>query len=367
MTDDSSEFIEFSKEVAKTLGLSEAILLQTIKNLIFIKSQTDKDENTGIRLEKILRETIFWEEEDVRSFLKSLELKGLVIFEANKQKIFLAPSKEKQKGVDNLKKRIDSTIGKSWQPDAYIIDQASEYGISNSFVLSQVEDFIHLHKEKDDSSYSWGIKFLRFVIKQWRNQEIQDYKKSKRKPMNQTWKPDKEALEILFKAGIDKEFIINEVPEFVLFWSEKGENSDTWNSKFIAQVRRQWAKAQHLIDNSESPKPIEAEWKPSEDFYDVLALTEIDRNFADSVLSEFILYWRETGQAHNSWNSKFIQHVKYQWQKHKGYNQSQPFSDIEQRVKSSWEIKPKTPLTSELNSKEEIQSKLEELKKKHLI
>ena len=95
--------------------------------------------------------------------------------------------------------------------------------------------------------------------------------------------------------------------------------------------------------------------------------TEIDRNFADSVLSEFILYWRETGQAHNSWNSKFIQHVKYQWQKHKGYNQSQPFSDIEQRVKSSWEIKPKTPLTSELNSKEEIQSKLEELKKKHLI
>ena len=93
MTDDSSDFIEFSKEVAKTLGLSEAILLQTIKNLIFIKSQTDKDENTGIRLEKILRETIFWEEEDVRSFLKSLELKGLVIFEANKQKIFLAPSK----------------------------------------------------------------------------------------------------------------------------------------------------------------------------------------------------------------------------------------------------------------------------------
>ena len=42
--------------------------------------------------------------------------------------------------------------------------------------------------------------------------------------------------------------------------------------------------------------------------------------------------------------------------------------DIDKRVKSTWEIKPKEKSTvNEVSSKEEIQSKLKELKKKHLI
>ena len=70
---------------------------------------------------------------------------------------------------------------KNWEPDAALIDQASDYGISKSFVLSQLDDFVHLHREKSDTSYSWGVKFLRFVIKKWRSQEISDFKKLKRK------------------------------------------------------------------------------------------------------------------------------------------------------------------------------------------
>mgnify|MGYP003319294871 FL=1 len=235
-------------------------------------------------------------------------------------------------------------------------------------MLSQLDDFIHLHREKSDTSYSWGVKFLRFVIKKWRSQEISDIKQLKRKPIDQSWQPDEEAIEILTKAGISKEFIKNEIPEFILYWSEKGDVSDTWNSKFIGQVRRQWAKTQHLIDNSELPEPISPDWKPNQDFYEVLALTEIDKTFADSVLNEFILYWKETGQAHNSWNSKFFQHVKYQWQRQQGFNQSQPLNDVDQRIQSSWDLKPEEKAEDiELIPKKKIKSKLEELKKKHLI
>ena len=235
-------------------------------------------------------------------------------------------------------------------------------------MLSQLDDFIHLHREKGDTSYSWGVKFLRFVIKKWRSQEISDIKQLKRKPIDQSWQPDEEAIEILTKAGISKEFIKNEIPEFILYWSEKGDVSDTWNSKFIGQVRRQWAKTQHLIDNSELPEPISSDWKPNQDFYEVLALTEIDKAFADSVLNEFILYWKETGQAHNSWNSKFFQHVKYQWQRQQGFNQSQPLNDVDRRIQLSWDLKTEEKTEEiELISKKKVKSKLEELKKKHLI
>ena len=363
MTDN---FLYFSKDAAKTLGLSEAVLLETIKKIIISKK------NDLIDLGHILKETTFWEKEEVTTLLSNLDLKGLVIFNKDTQKVSLTSSKNIDKNPLNqhavFGERKESYIGKNWEPDATLIDQASEYGIPKSFVFSQLEEFILLHKEKSDSSHSWGIKFLRFVIKKWRDQEISDYKKSKKKPIDQTWLPDQEAIEILSKAGIDEEFTKNEIPEFILYWSEKGEISDTWNSKFIAQVRRQWAKTQHLIDNSEAPEPISEEWKPSEDFYEVLVLTEINRNFADSVLAEFILYWKETGQAHNSWNSKFIQHVKFQWQRQKGFNSPRVLDDIEQRVESSWDIKPKEEvLVSPSLSKKEVQSKLENLKKKHQI
>ena len=363
MTDN---FLSFSKDAAKTLGLSEAVVLETIRTKI--QSQN----NQFIELDSILKETIFWDEKKTITLISKLQLRGLVNFDKDKKRISLILSKKKIKDTNVDKKgfgeRTESFMEKNWEPDAALIDQASEYGISKSFVLSQLDDFIHLHREKSDTSYSWGVKFLRFVIKKWRSQEISDIKQLKRKPIDQSWQPDEEAIEILTKAGISKEFIKNEIPEFILYWGEKGDVSDTWNSKFIGQVRRQWAKTQHLIDNSELPEPISSDWKPNQDFYEVLALTEIDKTFADSVLNEFILYWKETGQAHNSWNSKFFQHVKYQWQRQQGFNQSQPLNDVNQRIQSSWDLKPEEKTEEiELISKKKVKSKLEELKKKHLI
>ena len=363
MTDN---FLSFSKDAAKTLGLSEAVVLETIRTKI--QSQN----NQFIELDSILKETIFWDEKKTITLISKLQLRGLVNFDKDKKRISLILSKKKIKDTnvdkEGFGERTESFMEKNWEPDAALIDQASEYGISKSFVLSQLDDFIHLHREKSDTSYSWGVKFLRFVIKKWRSQEISDIKQLKRKPIDQSWQPDEEAIEILTKAGISKEFIKNEIPEFILYWSEKGDVSDTWNSKFIGQVRRQWAKTQHLIDNSELPEPISSDWKPNQDFYEVLALTEIDKTFADSVLNEFILYWRETGQAHNSWNSKFFQHVKYQWQRQQGFNQSQPLNDVDRRIQSSWDLKTEEKTEEiELISKKKVKSKLEELKKKHLI
>ena len=362
----ADNFLSFSKDAAKTLGLSEAVVLEIIKTKI--QSQN----NQFIELDSVLKETIFWDEKKTITLISKLQLRGLVNFDKDNKRISLVSPEKKAKDTNvnrkSFEERSESFMEKNWEPDAALIDQASEYGISKSFVLSQLDDFILLHREKSDTSYSWGVKFLRFVIKKWRSQEISDFKKLKRKPIDQSWQPDEEAIEILTKAGISKEFIKNEIPEFILYWSEKGDVSDTWNSKFIGQVRRQWAKTQHLIDNSELPEPISPDWKPNQDFYEVLALTEIDKTFADSVLNEFILYWKETGQAHNSWNSKFFQHVKYQWQRQQGFNQSQPLNDVNQRIQSSWDLKPEEKTEDiELIPKKKIKSKLEELKKKHLI
>jgi hypothetical protein len=63
------------------------------------------------------------------------------------------------------------------------------------------------------------------------------------------------------------------------------------------------------------PKPMPSNWQPSSEVYDILALAHINQEFAQNCIEEFVLYWQETKRMHNSWNTKFLQHVKYQWAK----------------------------------------------------
>ena len=357
--------ITISKEVVKTLGLNEAILLETIKNILTVSNTKE------INTQQILHETTFWNLEELEEYLRSLISKGLL--QKKEEKIFLCEVQlKKEKDIpihstySNFENREETFLEKEWEPSLNSIEQAEEYGIPKEFVLSQLREFIQFYREKKEQNRSWDIKFLRYVVKQWRFEEIKNNIETKRKPINKDWLPDQEALKILLKAGVTTEFINKEIPEFTLYWGDRGEISDTWNSKFIAQVRRQWAKSQNLIENADLPTPISMNWLPSEDFYAVLSLTDINRDFADSSIKEFILYWKETGQSHNSWNSKFFQHVKYLWEKKLEY----PGKDIDKQIEANWGTKDQKEFSTDIPdkvSKERIKSKLKQLKDKHQI
>ena len=348
----SDSRISFSKEVASTIGLSEAVLLEVLR-------ESGLEGRNLNELQKLLS---FWTEKELMEHLKSLLNKGLVL-ENKTQTLSSFSVKEIQTGG-----RRESTIENSWQPEKELLDQILEYGIPEEFTYAQVEDFKHLNQEKEEKNKSWGIKFLRFVIKQWRQKEATDNQKRKRQPIETNWKPEDEAREILVRSGVDNDFIDKEVPEFVLYWSEKKEESDIWNSKFIAHIRRQWGRFQNVNEKDDLPFKIDSKWLPNEDFYDVLTLTNIPKEFADSTLSEFILYWKETGQSHNSWNSKFLQHVKFQWQKQKQNLSSQGQNLMDKRIESSWNIsEPVINKKKDQKVSEQTKLNLQRLREKHQI
>ena len=348
----SDSRISFSKEIASTIGLSEAVLLEVLR----------ESGLEGRNLNELQNLLSFWTEKELMEHLKSLLSKGLVL-ENKTQTLSSFSVKEIQTGG-----RRESTIENSWQPEKELLDQILEYGIPEEFTYSQVEDFKHLNQEKEEKNKSWGIKFLRFVIKQWRQKEAKDNQKKKRKPIGTNWKPEGEAREILVRSGVDNDFIDKEIPEFVLYWSEKKEESDIWNSKFIAHIRRQWGRQQNVNEKDDLPFKIDSKWLPNEDFYDVLTLTDIPKEFADSSVSEFILYWKETGQSHNSWNSKFLQHVKFQWQKHNQNLNSQGQNLMDRRIESSWNIsEPVINKKKDQKVSEQTKLNLQKLKEKHQI
>ena len=248
--------LSFSKGIASTLGLSEAVLLEVLKT-------SNKEGNNLDELQELLP---FWTEKETLDHLTSLMSKGLIV-ESNKETISIFSIKKNH--VDSRKK---ISIENSWQPEKELLDQIQEYGLPEEFSYSLVEEFKHLNQEKDEKNKSWGIKFLRFVIKQWRHKEVSDSQKKKRKPIETNRQPEDEAREILVRSGIDNTFIDEEISEFVLYWSEKKEESDIWNSKFISHVRRKWGRHLDVNEKDDTPFKIDTSWLPNEDFYDVLSL-----------------------------------------------------------------------------------------------
>ena len=107
------------------------------------------------------------------------------------------------------------------------------------------------------------------------------------KAIDNKWKPELEAYEVLAFGNIPAEFINNKLKEFKIFWIEKKQNKDNWNKIFIDFIRREWAKEN--TENKGLPYVINEDWVPAEDVFDVLHLSNITKDEAMHHLKEFII------------------------------------------------------------------------------
>ncbi|MEK9650085.1 MAG: DnaT-like ssDNA-binding domain-containing protein [Gammaproteobacteria bacterium] len=126
--------------------------------------------------------------------------------------------------------------------------------------------------------------------------------------MTNNWRPAREVFEVVKFAGISKEFVESLLPEFRLYWTEKKILKDNWNKILIDHIRREWAT--NSLPNKGLPFPIDDEWQPSQEVFDVLEMGNISQQKALSHLKPFILFWKDSGRAFKSWNSKFVEFVR---------------------------------------------------------
>lgn len=128
------------------------------------------------------------------------------------------------------------------------------------------------------------------------------------------YQPNDEVLQRLAQAGVDKDFALSLVPEFVIYWRERGERTFSWNSKFLTHVMHEWRRYEIMLAQGRAYISMSAEWTPNSNVLWALADQKIPEEFAMSVLPEFRIYWMDHGLVTNAWNSKFIGHVRYRWQ-----------------------------------------------------
>ncbi len=205
-------------------------------------------------------------------------------------------------------------IAPHWQPERDTLNQLAQHNIPESFALSHVGEFITYWRERNEPAHSWNGKFHAHVMHKWRGHQAQQNQRPQATFMQKDWRPSEDAFEVLsLHAGINQGFIEDAIPEFVLYWREQGASSDNWNRRFRDHVNRQWARYNAALEHDTTPRRIAAGWQPSRDVYDVLKLANIDLQFAQQIVPEFVIYWRDSNQVHSSWNTRFLQYVKRRW------------------------------------------------------
>lgn len=341
--------LSFSPSLAATIGLEEAILLQGLQEIAFhCPNATGGPQKWSQASEQVLTNLFpFWDAQGIARLAKSLVEKGILQLSSgpydqvrhlyytldqpcspakapiNKpaqqapatRPQAAAPAQAQQTPVtaaSNPDSRSGSatTITANWQPDASLFAQTRQQGIDDEFVNAQLPEFVSYWLQRRATNYAWGSAFLKHVIREWRYKEARE---SKQGEISRQWRPSEDAMEILLRIDINKEFIEDATAEFVLYWRERGDSTSTWNSKFITHVKRQWARYNATLGYDTEPRQIANNWQPSQDVYDILKMGNIDLEFARRQLAEFVLFWRDSKQLHASWNTKFLQHVKYQW------------------------------------------------------
>jgi hypothetical protein len=344
-----------SPTLAATIGLEEAVMLHVLSELMAHRPARSKDRLSWIELgqQDLCNAFPFWALIDIKRVLKSLQDLGLILIDPQSllpDASWYAINQEQDAVAERPRSHTHdhghghghghvqshsaaarpeapasqsifqspptqgaSYIAPNWQPGEDWIRQCRQQNIPEEFVRQLVPGFVMYWRERRQARFSWGNAFYKYVLREWRQEQSRRGVNELDTDMSADWWPSVEAITILENAGISPTFIEDAIPEFVLYWRERGAINGAWNTRFIEHIRRQWGKYSASIEHDTQPRRISEDWQPSPECFEILKLAEIDEDFARSKVGEFVLYWRDTNQVHASWNTRFLQFIKYQW------------------------------------------------------
>jgi hypothetical protein len=230
----------------------------------------------------------FWADQDIQRISRNLKDKGIILlasapyvdsqrltlaFDDARTQPFAAPSIAPIAAMTPTINTGATLMPPSWQPDQELLRQIAQYNIPLDFVRLQVPEFVTYWRERGETNHSWGAKFLKDLLHKWRNYETQLARQEREEQerqgrdrdteflqrdletaMHSQWRPSKDALEVLVKhASISLAFVEDSIPEFVVYWQERGDVGRTWNSKFIQHVKRQWMRYNSALEHDTEP------------------------------------------------------------------------------------------------------------------
>ena len=305
--------LTFSPELAETIGLEEAVLLQALGSHL-----NGADDWAPLSLATVQKTLSFWSLDHIATLIAKLVALGIIHQQPSQDPNIVLLSAAANNAGDvpgsTASNAPTTSYGHAdWQPSDDLIELlVLNHGIPQSFINSAQASFMLSNSSEAETQ------FRQHILTRWRDTQRQEAKQTKAHAFeistpasfDRDWTPSQDALEILAQADIDIVFAESVRAEFILYWSERGGPPKEVNSRFVEHVRRRWLKHTSQIHHSTEPTRIPRNWEPDTSVYETLRLAGIEQADAQALLPEFVMYWVDSNEVHTSWNSKFLQHVK---------------------------------------------------------
>lgn len=207
-------------------------------------------------------------------------------------------------------------LPQGWQPSQALQTQIANEGIPTTFVNKVLSKFSLYHQKSGTTHLNWDMPFFSWVKEEWQKQDTPFIESKKATPMLPDWQPDRHTLDYLtgISSNIDRRFVEECIPEFIHKWIEKKAIYAEWGNVFVKHVSEQWQFVQAGVNRNPERKPISKQWRPSQDCLDILQIQSgIYRDFIETQIPEFILYWTNRAEPMHSWDNIFLRHLKQQW------------------------------------------------------
>ncbi len=307
--------LTFSPELAETIGLEEAVLLQVLGSHL-----NGAEDWTPLSLTALQSTLSFWSLDHIAALIPKLVALGIIYQQPSQEPnvvvLSTAPDVAKNVRSSTATNTPTTSYGHSdWQPSNDLIELVViNHGIPRPFIERALGSFMLSNGSEPETQ------FRQHILTRWRDTQRREAKQSSAHafeittpaPFDRDWIPSQDALDILAQADIDIIFAESVRAEFILYWSERGGPPKEVNSRFVEHVRRRWLKHTSQLHHSTEPTRIPRNWEPDTSVYETLRLAGIEQADAQALLPEFVMFWVDSNEVHTSWNSKFLQHVKRQ-------------------------------------------------------
>ena len=236
-------YLSFSSEVAETLGVECAIILNLFKD-----NKLDDISSYDSFLNSIKKNLSFIDEETIKKSLNTLIKFDLIDLERNTSKTDYSI---KTPGKSSESRALNS----EWGPSDETIEIINMTDVSNEFLSLKLKEFKIYWIERGQKKNNWNITFLDFIRREW----VKENNSNKGLPytITEKWFPDEDVFDILNLSDITKDSALKYLREFILYWKDKGSAFTTWNSKFIDHVKRRHMMIDNMTNNEKNKKHLE--------------------------------------------------------------------------------------------------------------
>ncbi len=147
-----------------------------------------------------------------------------------------------------IEKRQSTLMSTQWRPEKHTVDYlVNSLGIDRDFIDESISEFAHKWIEKNAYHSEWGTVFAQHVNEQWRFVQAGIARNPHPQLIRSNWQPSADCIELLVQqSGIAPDFIQEQVPEFVLYWSNRRQPMHSWDNIFIRNIKQQWAKRHQI-------------------------------------------------------------------------------------------------------------------------